>query len=389
MFGEVSKTLGRNFLVANFVPMALLVGANMLLVAAGLLRPIDPMWIRAFGLSEPLATLAVLALLSVGLQQAGRTILRLFEGYYGLRFFWVAGIIITCLVVARVGGGAALTWGDVIFLPAILATVGTLHPVFRRYHRWRFARWQAKIDQLKKEASEANDANVVAAKKRQALLERRELARQYPLQVTLVLPTRFGNILRSFEHHPRHLYNIAPISGWARLLAVIPENFKALLEEQETNVLFLVNLVVVFLLLGAELFALRPAAPQTLAALATLTLPLAYATYRLACSAASIWGEFVRSAFDLYRLDLLKQLGVDVPPHPITLADERKLWRQVERLTFEIEKTGDDLRFLPRTWAAKELVRSSVPAMPTTVAQAVSAPPTTSVERGPTGDEAN
>jgi hypothetical protein len=302
MFGDISKTFGRNFLVASFAPMVLLMAANMLLVAAEVLRPVDAKYLTAFGIGEPLVSLAVVAILSVFLQQFSRTLIRVFEGYHGQKFLWLSFGSVGFFLTIDLVDVAAVSWGWISILAIVFAAISVLHIVFARYHRWRYDKWCKKIEELAK------------TNKRQALTERRDLSRRYPLNSSLILPTRLGNILRSFEHHPRHLYNIAPISGWARLVAVIPDNFRGLIEEQEANVTFLLNVILVILILGCEFFALRSAAPTTLAPLALLTLPTAYIVYRAACSAAIGWGEFVRSAFDLYRLDLLKQLGVHVPP---------------------------------------------------------------------------
>src|ERR1035441_138725 len=59
--------------------------------------------------------------------------------------------------------------------------------------------------------------------------------------------------------------------------------------------------------------------------------------YFAACPNAANWGEVVRGAFDLYRHDLVRQLGVEVPKAPITLSDERKLWRSIQRVTYYLE----------------------------------------------------
>jgi hypothetical protein len=51
-----------------------------------------------------------------------------------------------------------------------------------------------------------------------------------------------------------------------------------------------------------------------------------YLFYRAALSAAITYGHYVRTCFDLFRLDLLAPLGIDLPTG---LQDEKTLWREV------------------------------------------------------------
>jgi hypothetical protein len=52
-------------------------------------------------------------------------------------------------------------------------------------------------------------------------------------------------------------------------------------------------------------------------------LLLSRSSYLAAVTAAGVFGELVRSSYDLFRGDLLGKLGWPMPP---TLAAERKLW---------------------------------------------------------------
>jgi hypothetical protein len=59
-----------------------------------------------------------------------------------------------------------------------------------------------------------------------------------------------------------------------------------------------------------------------------------YALYRFACGyAVGPWGESVRSAFDLYRLDLLRQLGLYSTAKGHTLEEEQDLWYSIQNIT--------------------------------------------------------
>jgi hypothetical protein len=57
----------------------------------------------------------------------------------------------------------------------------------------------------------------------------------------------------------------------------------------------------------------------------------AWLFYRAAVSSAAGYGDLIRSAFDLYRHDLLKQLQIPVPDN---LKDEKRLWTQLGELHY-------------------------------------------------------
>jgi hypothetical protein len=60
------------------------------------------------------------------------------------------------------------------------------------------------------------------------------------------------------------------------------------------------------------------------------------AAYRGAVSAALVFAEVVRGCFDLYRHDLIKQLGYAIPA---SLEDERQLWHNLAQ---QLTRLGAD-----------------------------------------------
>ena len=63
--------------------------------------------------------------------------------------------------------------------------------------------------------------------------------------------------------------------------------------------------------------------------------------YGAATTAAGVWGEYVRSAFDLYRIDLLKRFALYVPSGPLTLEQEQELWQNVQVATYHGEEPSN------------------------------------------------
>jgi uncharacterized repeat protein (TIGR01451 family) len=56
---------------------------------------------------------------------------------------------------------------------------------------------------------------------------------------------------------------------------------------------------------------------------------LAYLFYLMSIGRAGAWGATVKSAFDLYRRDLLKELGYNYVPR--TIEEERDMWSSISR----------------------------------------------------------
>jgi len=61
---------------------------------------------------------------------------------------------------------------------------------------------------------------------------------------------------------------------------------------------------------------------------------LAVVSYRLACERYQVWADLVRSAVDLFRFDLLRELALPLPPG---IEEERRLWNAVSQQTGYLE----------------------------------------------------
>jgi hypothetical protein len=90
------------------------------------------------------------------------------------------------------------------------------------------------------ETDMAADADADAARERDRLEDevrfaymrlRRESLLEYPEQRELVLPTRFGNVLRAFEMYAGNVYGVESIHAWPRLLAVVPSEYQTALAD--------------------------------------------------------------------------------------------------------------------------------------------------------------
>jgi len=159
---------------------------------------------------------------------------------------------------------------------------------------------------------------------------------ELPDSEELVLPTRLGNVIRCFERYSSVAYGMDAIVFWPRLVAKIDSGFAATIDEAKTSLDFMINssfLCAISGLLALVLGILGPA-PFSDGFVGrwgwrfVLFFGLAILFYTFAIGRAKAWGQQVKSAFDLYRFDLLKALGYQ-QLQPVTFFEEKALWQKI------------------------------------------------------------
>lgn len=293
MFGELPKLLGKTFLIGYLLPAALLMLAGvaisdvflhttMYAQALKLLGSTDEK-VLAFrlGLAVAVAWAGGIVLLSIN-----QNVIRLLEGY-----------------------------GD--YNPARLLTFWSTHV---------FDQLTAEHDRI--------EAKRVDGKMPRALVSahfrmRYRLGNEFPEERRLLLPTRFGNILRAFERYPQVVYSMDSIHTWPRLQALIPEKYASLLDDAKAQLDFWVNLWFGCVLLAIGVLGLFAyVRDYNLGIAFAAAVILAITAAKFGQTAAAQWGVLVKGAFDLYRGDLCKQLGLEMPE---SIDNERQMWRRVSQ----------------------------------------------------------
>ena len=179
---------------------------------------------------------------------------------------------------------------------------------------------------------------------------------EYPTGTNLVLPTRLGNVIRSFETYPMNQYGLPLIAIWPRLQAVIPSTYAQGLEGAQTSFSFMLNCSFLSGVLAVLLTicGLRWRHPWQAGVALTWTvwLVVLLASWRLfyyaAIGRAAEWGTQVRAAFDLYRGTLLTQLGYDLKPQ--TPAEERRIWGLINyKFAFPDDRSYAELPYKPQS----------------------------------------
>jgi hypothetical protein len=327
------KELGRSYIVSSFLPSAFFISLLFLLF-----RVFIPKGFTALVLGQWVLVSVFTIWIAFFLFSSVDWIVKLFEGYH-------------------------------------------FHPILKKYLCNRYS------SQLKKQALSyfetqgvirkpvekrtKKDEKIFSENWASAMGELQELELETSLEDNVVMPTRLGNVMKASEVYAYDRYFIEAITIWPRLFSVLPSGFIKDMEEKNNHFMFLLNSTLLiyvtsgFCLLAAFLGFFYQACKyplfcSTLHKLKSLQTgfdeipPLmyllicaaliyfGYRLYRIAVNAAQDFGLFYRAGFDLYRMELLKQLHRKLPQD---LGDERNTWLALstffisgDRLIWDIEK---------------------------------------------------
>lgn len=267
--------LDRSFVVAYWAPVFLTLGlaGGVHALHAGV-APTVAMW-RGQDAGQRLvvgaAVLVAVTALAYMLQAFTSTVVRFFEGY---------------------------TWGA-------------------RLGRWAAKDQRARADRWTLEAKQGGPAGEMA---------RFRLYVAFPPDLDYVRPTRLGNVLTAAEHYPKQVYCLNATLWWPRLFPLLPADFREQISATLVPMLSLLNLAggcALAALGGGAYVAVKDARWWPVAVVFAGGLLLARVCYLSAVAQAVAYGNLIRSAFDLYRHEVLKQMGIFVPE---TVNDELVLW---------------------------------------------------------------
>ena len=323
MFEDISKTLGKSFIISSFFPGLIFVTFNVIFLLPHL-RPMEITYISSWDDLSLVYKISfvLLAACIVGffISSINIPLIRLYEGYYRFQKEYL------------------------------------FNPLLKR----QLKRFSDISERLKQKT--CVDSEYVKLQL--------EVHFYFPPK-DKVMPTKLGNLFAAFEWYSKKRYGIDSVAFWPRLISVIPEGYSKIIDDAKSSFDFLINTSFFMFILGIEsiIFALfiigieaitfapkilwyMEAVSQLILALkisllfgfkalfAFLFLPflncctasmvvviiaffLAYLLYLSAISAAYSLGEVIKSCFDLYRRDLLVQMGITLPE---SLDEEKRLW---------------------------------------------------------------
>jgi hypothetical protein len=138
--------------------------------------------------------------------------------------------------------------------------------------------------------------------------------RQFPVLEADFLPFRLGNILRAAERRPFDRYGLDSIICWPRLWLLLPDSAKKDLLESRAelnNGVRLFSWSILFLIWSIWSWWAIPCGMIS-----------AFFAYSWILDSATLYGDLIESAFDLYRFSLYQSLRF---PLPKTIAEEEAL----------------------------------------------------------------
>lgn len=323
VFTNYLEKLGTNFLVSAMVPSLALVIASILVfdpilnIATVFKDPQGVYQLVGFG---PIVFIATV-IIGFTLSSLNTYILKMFEGYvipFPMRF---------------------------------------LYDIRKRAHRHKAHNMMAHRDgleneilhlekylertpELQEELEKLNDEHYKAAA---------DYDLMYPQDPSDILPTRFGNTLKAAENYTGERYGFDGVHFWPRLVHVIPTEYKSNIDAVRNELSFLVNMSILSAIFSLFcLFAvfycmwitnvvpsdstiflgfLKKALPYFIALAVGLISSVIF--YNASLFSVSSFGLMIRSSFDLFRLDLLKKLGLERPKDS---AKEYDTWHALNEL---------------------------------------------------------
>lgn len=275
----------------------------------------------------------------------------------------------TAKILLGVGAVAVL----VLFALILSASEGTLLRLYegywgsRRPGNWLAAagkRWHKRQRRLKK-----NDYEFIY---RNYPRDRNLNAPAGVKRPEYIMPTRLGNIFKAAELYPgdEGRYGMDAVFFWPRLYQVIPDNAQSSLDDARTSLALMVN--VCTLALGLAVGTLIALAATTIRPIATYWVAaaggavIAWLAYRSALGSARVYGDLVRSMYDLYRGDLLAKLGFALPD---TMVGERELWKNLGKQMYRRAPDSQSVLDNARAKAVSQETGTAAPAGNTAAAE--------------------
>jgi hypothetical protein len=293
------------------------------------------------------------------------------QGTYQLVGFGLLGFVITVII------GFTLTALNTFILKMFEGYVTPfpvrfLYSISRRIHRKRAIALKSTRNDLENQIRDLEDHHPEAAVELETLRAKYYKAASnydlnYPENEEHILPTRFGNTLKASENYPAERYGFDGVQLWPRLVHAIPVEYRASIDSARNELSFLVNMSILSICFSLvcvlALFYVMWVSPVTtdpasyLAFLSKATKYLIAAAvgflscgffYNASIFAVSSFGLVIRSAFDLFRLDLLKKLNMERPKNSI---EEFDTWYNLNEL---LVLGGHSLTFQQLNYREKE-----------------------------------
>ena len=292
MFSELPNFFDRNFIIAFFFPSVIFVIVGLELLIS---FDVEPNIIKTISddIFKGATAIGVISFaISISLLSLKFSVLRFFEGY------------------------------------------GKFNPLrlLRNFHYKKFDLINKTKQELKSEkltAESKSDSEKVDEIQNQRNALYKHAAEHYPKKRNRVLPTLFGNTIRAFEEYSEEMYGLDAIISWVRLLAVIPKDFREMINSAKSQVDLWLNLQLLsIILLIAYLVLVFINWEFKILWFPLSLIGFAYFASRKSISSAVMWGDFVKSSYDLFLPNLREQIKL---PETQNVEEERQIWNKFAR----------------------------------------------------------
>jgi hypothetical protein len=323
VFTNYLEKLGSNFLVASMVPSLAFVVTTILVF--------DPILGVAFTFKDP-------------------------EGTFQLAGFSLLIFILTVLI------GFTLTALNTYILKLfegyiVVPPLRFLYNYNKRKHVYRANKLAEDIEILKREIRKIERQSQQDSRLEVELEVLRDkyytIASQYeqnyPENPIDIMPTRFGNTLKAAENYSGDRYGFDGVQFFPRLVHVIPQDYKVMIDTTRNELSFLVNMSILSFVFTAQcafavayvmwsfpltstgsamfLEFILKSMPYSLAAI--FGFVSSYFFYNASIFSVTSFGLLIRASMDLFRLDLLKKMNLESPADSI---EEFNTWTELNEL---------------------------------------------------------
>lgn len=183
--------------------------------------------------------------------------------------------------------------------------------------RWSYDRLKDKLTSTKTSEGEKDRASW-------------QLDQLFPKDRADLLPTRIGNAMRAYEQHSNQRWGLDGVTCWPRIHSLLSDGEREALVDAKIDLYVFLNAAFLALAVGVCLVVDKAVdEPGASAGLYVIPFAVAYLLYRAAIGPAVRRGAYVRSGFDLHRLELYAKLGFRTPA---SFAEERTIAGRISQL---------------------------------------------------------
>lgn len=155
----------------------------------------------------------------------------------------------------------------------------------------------------------------------------------YPKRDEQIVPTRFGNAIRSFETYGKTRFNLDSQTLWHELQAVVPKYIQSEIQDARSSVDFFVALIYLSAALGLATLVIAglEGFEASLLLIGILCFVASFTCHWLAVRATADWSYAVHALVNIGRVKLADSLGLQLPD---TLEAEKTMWGLVTHYGF-------------------------------------------------------